>query len=165
MDSGICISLADYRSMPPALKEAIKTWLDGKVLPESGNVETIASVAPPRAETTARPASGSGAADLSDTQSKQLLDGCSDKTKKLLRIVFSRKGPKFYLADITKKIGAAHSNELAGAWSGITRRTRTVLADRNADFVVWTRDETRDDSVGHISDMTFRSMRAALQIR
>lgn len=165
MDSTICISLADYRSMQPALREAIKAWLDGKVLPESDGVGTAASLAPPSVEPTAPPVSESGAADLSDTQANQLLDGCSDKTKKLLRIVFSQKGPKFYLADITKKMGAAHSNELAGAWSGITRRTRTVLADRDADFVVWTRDDTRDDSVGHISDMTFRSMRAALQIR
>jgi hypothetical protein len=165
MDSALCISLPDYRSMPPVLREAIKAWLDGKPLPASDGVGTAATpLAPPSIEATAPPASGSDAADLSDTQATQLLDGCSDKTKKLLRIVFSEKGPKFYLADIARKMGAAHSNELAGAWSGITRRTRNVLGDRDAAFVVWTWDDTREDSVGHISNMTFRSMRAALQI-
>jgi hypothetical protein len=44
------------------------------------------------------------------------------------------------------------------------RRTRNVLGDREADFVVWTWDDTGEDSVGHISDKTFHSMRAALQI-
>jgi hypothetical protein len=164
MDSALCISLTDYRSMPPVLREAIKAWLDGKALPESDSVGTAAALAPPSIEPTAPPASGSGAADLSGTQANQFLEGCSDKTKKLLRIVLSEREPKFYLADIAKKMGAAHSNELAGAWSGITRRTRNVLGDRDADFVVWTWDDTREDTVGHISDTTFHSMRAALQI-
>jgi hypothetical protein len=124
----------------------------------------VAALAPPSIEPTAPPASGSGTADLSGTQANQFLEGCSDKTKKLLRIVLSEREPKFYLADIAKKMGAAHSNELAGAWSGITRRTRNVLGDRDADFVVWTWDDTREDTVGHISDTTFHSMRAALQI-
>lgn len=149
MEMGLWLSQAVFRSLPEHIQQELLKHLHG--LPGSSSGDPIT---PPEGDE-------GGPADLSVAQVKRLLDGCSEKTKQVLQAIASGPGPEFHLSDIAQEMNTEVSG-LAGAWGGITRRVRTVLGDRGADFVWW--DETEDgrDYTGRISPMTYRSLRRAL---
>lgn len=156
--SGLFISLEDYRDMDVALRGRLQEWFDGKKAPS------------PKASPTELPDSAldggdeDAPPDLSFTQAKKLLEGCRDKTKATLRAVFSKSEPSFVLGEIAEEM-KSEKGALGGAWAGITKRTRTVLGDKDASLFAWEWDDERDDWTGSTSEMTYHSMRQALGIK
>jgi hypothetical protein len=162
--SGIFISTKDFSSMEPVLKSKIQDWLDGghgkKAIPQMPSA-TAPGSAP---DGTDDEEEEEVASDLSVQQAKKLLEGCADKTKAVLREIFSKSAPTFILNDVAK-VMKTEPGGLGGVWAGITKRTRTVLGDKEAALFVWEWDDTEDHWVGTISDTTFHSMRKALAIQ
>ena len=92
-----------------------------------------------------------------------MLEGCSDKTKAVLRAVFARDERDFILDDLAKGLNV-ENGALGGAWAGITKRTRKVLGDQDARLIWWEKDGVQGHWVGTTSEMTFHSMRKAMGI-
>jgi hypothetical protein len=101
--------------------------------------------------------------DLSPARFKELVDGCSVKSKAALRAMVEGPSPNFRVASVARAAGCLPS-ELTGVWSGITKRVRTVTGDRKAYLWVWGEPE-RDvdgrylDQDGRVSETTYRSGR------
>ena len=103
---------------------------------------------------------------------KLIAEPISPKTTAVLRAIAESASPEFHVADCINAVpDADKSSDLRGAWSGITRRARNILADTDADFVWWDGDPVYDhdgnyiDQVGRISQLTHQSLRIALSVR
>lgn len=148
--SGFFISFDDYRTMSVPLRAKLQEWIEDKksnsLKPPSSLEESDNDDSP---------------SDLSLAQAKKFLQGCSDKTKAVLRAVFARSECEFMLEEL---LGEMQTTSLAGVWAGVTKRTRTVLGDKDAGIFSWEWDDERADWVGSTSSMTFQSMRKALGI-
>lgn len=155
--SGIYISAEDFRGMSDELRASLHDWLAGA---EGG---TALEPAEATVATPGGPDEEGGPADLSLAQCKRLLEGCSDKTKAVLRAVFARDERSFILDGLAKELGVGNG-ALGGAWAGITKRTRGVLGDVGALLIWWEKDSVQGHWTGTTSEMTFRSMRKALGI-
>jgi hypothetical protein len=159
--SGLFISVEDFGGMEPVLKSKLQAWLDGghgkKAIPQ------MPSTAAPDSAPDGSDDEEAGASDLSVQQAKKLLEGCADKTKAVLREVFSKDTPTFILNDVAK-VMKTEPGGLGGVWAGITKRTRTVLGDKEATLFAWEWDDTEDRWVATSSNTTFHSMRKALAI-
>lgn len=114
-----------------------------------------------------------GPADLTIAMARKLIaEPISAKSTAALRVIAESDTPEFHMKDA---IAAAPETEnyldLRGAWSGITRRTRKILGDSNADLVWWEGDNIYDDEenyvdhIGRVSPLTHQSLRAAFGIR
>lgn len=149
MEMGLWLSQATFQSLPKNIQDELVRRLHGA----SNSLSSVPAASSEDED--------GGPADLSVAQMKRFLEGCSDRTKQVLRAIANGSGPEFHLSDITREMKTEASG-LAGAWGGITKRVRTVLADRSADFVWWDETEDGEDYTGRISSMTYRSLRKAL---
>ncbi len=101
-----------------------------------------------------------GLAEFSPAQAKKFLDGCSEKTKNVVREMVKGNTRHFHIEDL----GFAES--LSGVWAGITKRTRTVLDDADAYLIDWGgQQEEKDYNAGSLSEMTYKSLRKAFGIK
>jgi len=103
-----------------------------------------------------------GPADLSVAQARKLVAGCSDRPKAALRFIAEHVTTSFPYQDMVKAIGLDSSGTIRGVLAAITRRTRTVLGDPQADLI-WFEGEP-DTSIGTVSDMTRSSLRKVFAI-
>lgn len=99
--------------------------------------------------------------DISAQQMARLVEGCSDKTRSVLRAI-AEHGRHFRWREIADHL-AVEAGSLRSAWGGITKRTRTVVGDKNADFVWWTPLD-QGDFAGEISQVTFNSLRKVFAV-
>ncbi len=77
-----------------------------------------------------------GADDLSVAQATEFFSGLrSDMTKKVLRAIV-RNGGKFRFKALVQSLNV-NMDDLSGVWGGLTKRTRTVLADKKAKLIAW----------------------------
>lgn len=155
--SGLFISSDDFRGMAPELQAQLQDWLAGR-----GRQASATSVPPVEVPESA-PGGEEDGSDLSLAQAKRLLEGCGDKTKAVLRIVFSKDKRSFVRGEIAREMGGTLS-DLGGVWAGLTKRTRTVLGDKNAGLFAWDWDDAKGDWIGESSETTYQSMRKALGI-
>ncbi len=106
------------------------------------------------------------AADLSTAQATAFLEGCSDKTKRVIRAMV-RNGGEFRLKALAASLNL-EVGEMGGVWGGLTKRTRTILRDKKANFIKWKlfydADDRWEDSEGKMSETTYESFRKALGI-
>jgi hypothetical protein len=149
-DTSIIISATAFRSFSQATKAEILGRLgvyEPQSLPSSGDAEN-------------------GPADLSTAQARKLISGTGERTTIALRAI-ARNGPRFRSTHVAEALGDTDLGTLRGVWAAITRRTRTVLSDPQADLIWWEEEGISDDKgeyvdhEGRISAMTFRSLRLA----
>lgn len=157
ISSGLFISADDYRTMDAPLRAKLQEWLEGKTV---NNPKPPSSLEEPETAPDGNNDEHSSS-DLSIAQARKFLEGCSDKTKAVLRAVFAKNEREFMLKELLDEMQAT---SLAGVWAGVTKRTRTVLGDKDAGIFSWEWDDERDDWIGSTSPMTFQSMRKALGI-
>lgn len=118
-------------------------------------------------------ANESGPPDFTAAMARKLIaEPISPKSFAVLRVIAESPSPEFHLADAIKAAPDAEaSSDLRGAWSGITRRARKILADSEADLIWWEGDALFDqdgkyvDQVGRVSPLTHQSLRTAFGIR
>lgn len=95
-----------------------------------------------------------GPVELTTAQVKKLLANLSDKTTLVLKTVAKSSTPEFKLKDLIDAIpDAENNNSLRGAFSAITRRTRTVCDDADVDLFWWKEDHVHDED-GELIDIT-----------
>jgi hypothetical protein len=161
------ISLSDdvLRSLPQAVKDALLIEIQRRL---QGNTPGETAVMPPAAPEIEEVNDGAGEqpADLSVAQATRFLEGCSDKTTKVIRAIVEGGTRDFRISAIEKALNMS-TDDLAGVWGGLTKRTRTILGDRKAKLFAWPRnfyDANGDwtDTTGELSQMTYGSFRQAL---
>jgi hypothetical protein len=100
-------------------------------------------------------------------QARKFVEGCGDKTRTAVRTIAENSSRFFALAAVAKalKVGP---EDLAGVWAGITKRTRTVLGDREAKLIAWGDEEYENEKYvnqpASISETTYRSLRKVFSI-
>lgn len=102
-----------------------------------------------------------GLAKLDVPEAKFFLNKCSQKTTLILREIVNGNGD-FTMSAIAALVGTT-MGQLRGAWSGLTKRVRTVTGDPEAMLINWFREG--DDWRGVMAARTVSSMRVALEER
>ncbi|GFZ98682.1 hypothetical protein GCM10010923_03620 [Blastomonas marina] len=112
-----------------------------------------------------------GPAELSVGMARQLIaEPISDKSVAILRTIALSATPQFHQKDAINSIqGAETYLDIKNVWSGITRRTRSILDDKTAKLVHWDYEgiyegEEYVDHIGRVAPITHRSLRAAFGI-
>jgi len=164
---GIGIFLSDdvVQSLPSPLKHALLQELHRRFqwMPEQEACTSSMISAPAGViDETER------AADLSVAHAMRYLEGCSEKTKKVIRAIVQGESRQFRLSDLASALGVT-PDDLNGVWGGLTKRTRTILNDKTSKLIVWSQnfyDENGSwtDAKGNISEVTYTSFRTALAI-
>ncbi|SLK07484.1 hypothetical protein [Novosphingobium mathurense] len=114
-----------------------------------------------------------GPADLTVAFARKLIaEPIHPKTLAVLRAIAASPSPVFQFADaLAAAPNATTYRDIRGTWSGITRRTRNILNDPDADLIWWegepvySDDGTYIDQQGRVSQLTHQSLQTALGIR
>lgn len=99
---------------------------------------------------------------FSINEMRKFLDGISDKTRAFLKAL-STLPSQFKVADLLDKLDVEYS-EIRGILAGLTKRSRTISGDPEADFfasVVW--DDDIRKCVSRIHPTTHASLRKLLK--
>ena len=158
MSVGIFLSDDVVQRLPQPVKDALLHELQ-RLLQENTNQEAPTSLSGSVSEED-KPA------DFSFVQANKFLEGCSEKTKKILRGIMQGNNEHFLLSDLARSLQMA-IDDLSGVWGGLTKRTRTILGDKRFKIVVWPQnffDENNKwvDAKGAVSKTTYTSFRMAL---
>jgi hypothetical protein len=54
----------------------------------------------------------------------------------VMRAAVGGDGPAFLHSDLLKALNMT-TDDLAGVWAGLTKRTRTILGDKKAKLIIW----------------------------
>jgi hypothetical protein len=159
-EMGLWVPATVIRELPATVRETLITALTSPTVPGE-------PVAPQPPET-----ANNGeltAPDLSVAQATEFFGGCGPKVQRVIRTIAEGPTRYFQVADLAKAVNT-EVTEMAGIWAGITKRTRTILKDRNASLFAWDamiiydNNNNYTDQRGWISEMTYRSFRRALNI-
>lgn len=148
-------------SLPPVWRNEIERLLQGT------STETAKAVAAPIREV--EDVVVEKGADLSVAQATAFLEGCSDKTKKVIRAIVASGTGKFRLNALAQTLNVG-LGDLGGVWGGLTKRTRTILGDKKANLIAWRNfydleDNKWLDAAGTLSEVTYASFRQALGVQ
>lgn len=134
----IIVSGSEIVSAPPAVRDFFVQLMQSSALtPRPVEQETQSSdLAPePAEQEPALPVNGNTLAELSQSQAEKFLDGCSDKTIRVIRAIVDKNG-RALVSEIAASIGQ-QSGELSGVWGGLTKRTATVLGHKGPKLLDW----------------------------
>lgn len=107
-----------------------------------------------------------GPIDLSVAQARNVINGCSERPKRALRFVAEQPGPEVLMSVLEEHVGRDNTGGLRGVYGAITRRTRNVMGDPNADFFWWDDEGLPEgEKRGVVSQMTHSSLRKAFGIK
>jgi len=113
---------------------------------------------------TSSPASNELPADLTESQARLLVEGCSGKTLAVLRALLDGRDIPFKLTSLTIEMGF----DLGWIWGGLTKRTRNILKDPSARLIVWHNHYDNlgkwIDADGALAGVTAEALRKALGI-
>lgn len=164
----LTLTIADIEALSTAAREELQQLFFGAL--EQGVSNALAGQPEP-VETASEILEGP--ADLTVAICRRLIaHPIHDKSLAILRTIAQNETPRFRMADILATApDAKEPNDLRGAWAGLSRRTRTILGNDEAEFVWWEGELIYDDAhkyvdrVGRVSVITHQSLRAALGIR
>jgi hypothetical protein len=148
----ISIPVSAYKEFEPSVQQAIMAYVINQL---GGEINDITHPA------TAAGGNQKGLAKLDVAEAKQFLNKCSEKTTSILREIVNRDGD-FVASAIAEHVGST-VGELRGAWSGLTKRARTITKDPKASLLNWFKEG--DDWRGIMAAQTVTSMRVALNER
>ncbi len=112
-----------------------------------------------------------GPVELTPLLIKKLTKNLSKNTLIALQVIARSKTEEFHIKDVIDAIeGAKDYMDLRGIWSGLTRRTRNILQDSDADFIWWGDDKYDDDDnhidqIGEVSKLTLKSLKSHFSIK
>jgi hypothetical protein len=154
--SGIFLSLATISTLSAATQEELQNYLF-----PAASAASDAPIALP-AGPAAAAVEDDGPPDLSVAQARKLLAGCSERPAAALRFIAEQPQTHFPYRALLEAIGTDSSGTIRGTLAAITRRTRTVLGDSDAELI-WYEGE-KDHWTASVSEMTRTSLRKALGI-
>jgi hypothetical protein len=148
----IVIPVSAYRAFSPTVQQAIWTYV----------VEQLATpLIRPTDNAITEGRDEKGLARLDVAEAKLFLNKCSEKTTSILQEIINRDG-HFMMSAIAQVVGTS-AGELRGAWSGLTKRVRTITKNPNASLLNWFKQG--EDWQGIMAAQTVASMRIALRER
>lgn len=149
----IVIPVSAYKAFEPETQQAIMAY----VVSQLGSVEQEID------HHLSLDSSGEkGLAKLDVTEAKIFLNNCSEKTILIIQEIVNRDG-RFSASSIATFFGST-TGELRGAWSGLTKRVRTVTKNPKAQLLNWFK-QGDDDWSAIMAAQTVASMRVALDER
>jgi hypothetical protein len=149
----ITIPVSAYKTFDPFVQQALMAYVVSQLGGEA-SIGTIGSAVESRNE--------KGLAKLDVAEAKLFLNKCSEKTTLILHEIVTRDGD-FMASAIATLVGST-TGELRGAWSGLTKRVRTITKDSEAHLLNWFK-QGEDDWRGIMAAQTVASMRIALTER
>ena len=166
MDINFSLSEADVSSLPQSVKDALLTEIQ-RILRGTPPTQ-IAFGTSEIAENVEVNAEEGQPADLSVNQATRFLEGCREKTKRVIRTIVEGKSREFRLSALAKALGMT-TDDLHGVWGGLTKRTRTILGDNKSKIIAWPKnfydaDDNWIDATGAVSEVTYASFRKAFGI-
>lgn len=149
----ITIPASAYKTFAPTVQQALMAYVVSQLGGEAP-IEAADSAAEGRNE--------KGLAKLDVAEAKLFLNKCSEKTTLILQEIVNREGD--FLASAIAELVGSTTGELRGAWSGLTKRVRTITKDSEAHLLNWFK-QGDDDWRGIMAAQTVASMRIALAER
>ncbi|MBZ9727194.1 hypothetical protein LB554_24935 [Mesorhizobium sp. CO1-1-11] len=152
-EASIIIPVSAYKAFDPSVQSAIMTYIIGQFggpLPVSGSGAVLES------------SDEKGLARLDVPEAKLFLNNCSEKSTSILQEIVNRNGD-FMASEIANLVGTS-IGELRGAWSGLTKRVRTISKNPEAKLLNWFKHGDSDWR-GIMAAQTVASMRVALNER
>ena len=149
----ITIPASAYKAFEPNVQQALMSYVVAQLGTPFTSM-TDASITEGRDE--------KGLAKLDVPEAKVFLNKCSEKTTLILQEIVNRDGD-FHASAIAAIVGTS-IGELRGAWSGLTKRVRTVTKDPEASLLNWFK-QGDEDWHGIMAAQTVASMRIALAER
>lgn len=101
-----------------------------------------------------------GIAILSEGEARQFLNNCSERSLSILSFIVASSG-RFRSTDVAALLGTT-TDQLRGAWAGLTKRVRTITKDPDAQLLNWFRSSDGEWR-GVMAARTVASMRTALE--
>ena len=149
----IVIPASAYKTFDPPVQQAIMAY----VVSQLGGEVSIGAV-----DSAVEGRNEKGLAKLDVAEAKLFLNKCSEKTTLILQEIVNRDGD-FMTSAIAELVGST-TGELRGAWSGLTKRVRTITKDAEAHLLNWFK-QGDEDWRGIMAAQTVASMRIALAER
>lgn len=149
----ITIPASAYKTFGIPVQQALMAYVVSQ-LGVSGSVGQDESASDGRNE--------KGLAKLDVAEAKLFLNKCSEKTTLILQEIVNRDGD--FLASAIAALVGSTTGELRGAWSGLTKRVRTITKDPEASLLNWYK-QGDDDWRAIMAAQTVASMRIALAER
>lgn len=160
--SGLLLSTSAFQSLSAsAQREVLKS-----IGLEVGSISTLAPAKSVDGGHNAVSRPTDGPVELTLAMVRKLTENLSDKTLTALKIIASSGSPQFHMRDVIEgTAGASNYMDVRAVWSALTRRTRKITDDLDADLIWWVGDEIYDDDdayvdhVGAIAPLTYQSLR------
>lgn len=149
----ITIPASAYKAFEPNVQQALMAYVTSQLGVSIGS-DAASPVSEGRDE--------KGLAKLDVPEAKVFLNKCSEKTTLILQEIVNRDGD--FMASAIAGIVGTSIGELRGAWSGLTKRVRTVTKDPEASLLNWFK-QGDEDWHGIMAAQTVVSMRVALAER
>lgn len=99
-------------------------------------------------------------AELGLQAARAFLHGCGDKTQGVIAAMVAH-DQTFSVRALEKQVGVGEG-ELRGVWAGLTKRTRTITGDNEAELIEWGDQDEDGDYEGKLHPTTRKAFRAAL---
>lgn len=108
-----------------------------------------------------------GLARLSDEEVQRFMAGALHKRTRATIRAIAELQPRFRYADLMGKLRLPiDDGSLAGVWAALTKRTRSVTGDRQAQLLAWPNwDDSRwESAVGQMDPETHAAFRRVLEV-
>ena len=148
----ITIPISAYKAFPPSVQHTIMAF----VIEQFGGPYALPLDSPVTEDRDDK-----GLAKLDAREAKLFLNNCSERTTMILQEIVNHNG-NCMVSAIHRLFGTT-DGELRGAWSGLTKRVRTITKDPEASLLGWFKQG--DDWRVVMAAQTVASMRIALSER
>lgn len=157
--SGLFISIAAFSSLSSTAQKEVFSAIGLSTISE-GNGLTLELNSMPQSTSEDIPA------ELTLGLVRKLTEKLSEKTLVALKIIAQSNTPKFRMNDVIDATeGASSYLDMRGVWSALTRRTRKILDDSDADLIWWDeqlstdKSENKFDWIGEVAPLTHKSLK------
>ena len=158
-NSGFLLSTTAFGGLSPSAQGEILAALGLSGL-------SLSDTTSPAAKAVARKIDEDGPAELTLAFVRKLTDKLSEKTLTALKVIAQSDTPQFHMKSVIDATsGADDYMDMRGVWSALTRRTRNILNDSNADLIWWIGEQINDadgnyvDHVGEVAALTHESLK------
>lgn len=158
-NSGFLLSTAVFGGLTPSAQQEVLSAMGLSGITQSNS-------ASPPAPSGVHAIDEDGPPELSLAFVRKLTDKLSEKTLTALKVIAQSDTPQFHMEDVINATnGASNYMHLRGVWSALTRRTRKILNDSDADLIWWDGKTFRDaqenyvDQIGRVSALTHTSLK------
>lgn len=158
-NSGLLLSTAAFSGLTPSAQQEVLSAIGLSSINQSSAISATANAVP-------RTNVEDGPPEMTLALVRKLTDKLSDKTLMALKVIAQSDTPQFHLKDVINATsGASTYMDLRGIWSALTRRSRKVLSDSDADPIWWDGQKFYDaqgnyvDQILRVSTLTHTSLK------